>query len=118
MLKSYHYVWLAGRPDRSEEWLKAKLSEGFDIHHIDGDHWNDAPENLVLIEHVDHMRLHGMKGSLGRLKPRRKSRDGSIEGRVRASRKRLARAMKVYEDSYTRREQAWRDTAKKIAEGL
>ena len=35
------------------------LKAGFDIHHIDGNHSNNAPANLVLIEHKDHMRLHG-----------------------------------------------------------
>ena len=33
--------------------------EGFDVHHIDGDHDNNDPDNLVLIEHADHFRLHG-----------------------------------------------------------
>jgi hypothetical protein len=28
------------------------------MHHIDGNHDNDAPENLVLIYHPDHMLLH------------------------------------------------------------
>lgn len=38
------------------------LKEGFDVHHIDGDHSNDHPGNLALIEAVDHLRLHGMFG--------------------------------------------------------
>lgn len=42
------------------------LKAGFDIHHMDGDHDNNDPANLVLIEHTDHMRLHGMTG-LGRV---------------------------------------------------
>jgi hypothetical protein len=66
-LQSYHLVWLLLHPDRSEAWLRDKFSEGFDIHHLDGDHANDKPENLVLIEHADHMRLHGMTGN-GRLR--------------------------------------------------
>lgn len=45
------------------------LIEGFDIHHRDGDHSNNSPDNLVLIEHIDHMRLHGMSNGLGRLSP-------------------------------------------------
>ena len=58
-MKSYHAVWLEAHPDRSESWLKERLLDGFDIHHIDGDRENNAPENLVLIEAVDHLRLHG-----------------------------------------------------------
>jgi HNH endonuclease len=36
------------------------LIEGFQVHHMDGDHSNDSPDNLVLIEAADHMMLHGM----------------------------------------------------------
>ncbi|MEL6568189.1 MAG: HNH endonuclease [Pseudomonadota bacterium] len=67
----YHLIWLRSHPHRSEEWLKARLADGFDIHHVDGDHKNNDTDNLVLIEHVDHMRLHGMTGSLGRLTPKK-----------------------------------------------
>lgn len=44
------------------------IVEGFDVHHIDGNHENNDPQNLVLIEHTDHMMLHGGR-HLGRLKP-------------------------------------------------
>lgn len=97
-MKSYHYAWLSEHPNRSEEWLKARLADGFDVHHLDGDHSNDAPSNLVLIEHTDHMMLHGGR-TLGRLKPKRLSRDGSIERRIRLSRKRRARIQRIYEQS-------------------
>lgn len=56
--QSYHYVWLEVHPERDAEWLAARLVDGFHIHHLDGDHSNDAPKNLVLIDGVDHMRLH------------------------------------------------------------
>jgi hypothetical protein len=59
-MESYHYIWLSTHTHRDETWLKEKLSEGFDIHHIDGEHNNNNPDNLVLIEHLDHMRLHGL----------------------------------------------------------
>lgn len=58
-LKPYHHVWLSTHPHRSAEWLTEHLAEGFDVHHINGDHSDDAPENLVLIECADHMALHG-----------------------------------------------------------
>jgi len=42
-LASYHHVWLAQHPERSETWLKEKMREGFDIHHIDGSYALDIP---------------------------------------------------------------------------
>jgi len=68
-MKEYHSVWLAAHPHRSEEWLQERFRDGFDIHHIDGNHENNRSENLVLIEASDHMRLHGMaNGHIGILK--------------------------------------------------
>ena len=55
----YHKAWLSAHLDRTEDWLKDKILEGFDIHHLDGNHANNEPSNLVLIEHGDHMMLHG-----------------------------------------------------------
>lgn len=57
--KSYHHVWLASHPHRTADWLAARLAEGFDVHHINGDHNDDTPDNLALIECADHMHLHG-----------------------------------------------------------
>lgn len=57
-LQSYHFAWLSVHPERTEEWLLRMLSDGFHVHHIDGDHLNDDPLNLVLIEGGDHMMLH------------------------------------------------------------
>jgi len=70
-LAEYHHVWLANHPERSSEWLIARLADGFDLHHVDGDHSNNEPDNLVLIEHFDHMRLHNRPGQLGRLSEHR-----------------------------------------------
>lgn len=36
------------------------LADGFDIHHLDGNHANNSPDNLALMESDDHMRLHGV----------------------------------------------------------
>lgn len=66
-LQSYHIVWLASHPHRDSEWLLGRLLDGFDIHHIDGNHANDVAENLVLIECVDHMMLHGCGHKMLRL---------------------------------------------------
>lgn len=68
-MASHHAVWLSVHPHRSYRWFRARIREGFDIHHIDGDHENDDPGNLVLLEHTDHMALHnGGHYTLGRLK--------------------------------------------------
>lgn len=58
-LEQHHIVWLANHPDRSEEWLKAILKQGFEVHHVDGDHDNNSPRNLILMERNDHRELHG-----------------------------------------------------------
>lgn len=60
-MESYHEVWLAQHPERSHEWLQERLNEGFHVHHIDGDHANDDPLNLVLIEGGDHLMIHNGK---------------------------------------------------------
>jgi len=60
-MPEHHQKWLEQHPERSAEWLRERLRDGFDVHHLDGDHGNNTPDNLVLIEHGDHMRLHGLK---------------------------------------------------------
>lgn len=65
-LQPYHYAWLSAHPERNTDWLRFMLKAGFDIHHLDGDHANNAADNLVLIEHRDHMRLHGARCGFGR----------------------------------------------------
>lgn len=66
--KPHHEAWLSAHPERSSEWLNARILDGFDVHHLDGDHSNNDPLNLVLIDHVDHMRLHGMTSGSYRLR--------------------------------------------------
>lgn len=67
-LEPYHHVWLAKHPKRTEQWLREQLKDGFHIHHADGDHQNNKPENLVMVEGLDHFELHG--GLKFLLKPR------------------------------------------------
>ena len=57
-MKQYHYNWLSIHPFKSEQWLRYMLSEGFHMHHVDGNHDNDDPYNLALMFGVDHSRLH------------------------------------------------------------
>lgn len=99
-MKLWHTAWLSAHPYRTEEWLREKLRDGFDVHHMDGDKANNDSSNLVLIEHVDHMRLHGSPNiKLGRLGfssrgPRRaKQKNDAVEKameRAAALRKELA----------------------------
>ena len=72
-LRSHHLAWLSAHPARSPQWLAEKLAEGFDVHHADGNHSNDDPDNLVLIECVDHMRLHNRGCLVDRLSEGRKA---------------------------------------------
>ena len=34
------------------------IPDGFDIHHIDHDKWNNAVENLMLVSKDEHTRMH------------------------------------------------------------
>jgi len=80
--KNYHEAWLTAHPNRTREWLEERLRDGFDIHHIDGNHSNDDPSNLVLIEHRDHMMLHGGR-TMGRLNGRGRPPDNLRRDRAR-----------------------------------
>ena len=57
----YWRIWLAAHPCRTKEWLKARIAEGFEIHHEDFNHANNHPDNLFLMEGTDHRRLHGCR---------------------------------------------------------
>jgi hypothetical protein len=87
-LKPHHVAWLACHPKRTEEWLLERLADGFHVHHADGNHSNDAPNNLILVEGVDHIRVFhcgeievGMKER--EMNPRQKL--ASRGGRARAN---------------------------------
>jgi hypothetical protein len=56
-MQDYHKVWIEDR-GVDEDYLKAALLSGFDMHHLDGDHENNDPSNLILIHHLDHVMLH------------------------------------------------------------
>jgi hypothetical protein len=58
-LKPHQQTWLDAHPHRTEQWLRERLRDGFDVHHADGDRNNNSPTNLVLIDCQDHMTLHG-----------------------------------------------------------
>lgn len=74
-MNAHHEVWLKEHPERTVEWFEAIIKSGFDVHHLDGDHENNDPLNLVLIENRDHLMVHsGGRPRLGRLHA--KSRKG------------------------------------------
>jgi len=65
MLSKHHEVWLKDHPEYDEWWLSQAISAGFDVHHLDEDHDNNDPYNLVLIEKKDHSKLHGRTQACG-----------------------------------------------------
>lgn len=65
-MEAHHHAWLTAHPNRTEDWLRERLRDGFDIHHLDGDHGNNDPLNLVLIDAADHMMLHNGKSRMVR----------------------------------------------------
>ena len=40
-LQPHHAAWLAAHPHRDRRWFRARLRDGFDVHHLDGDHDNN-----------------------------------------------------------------------------
>lgn len=73
----HHAAWLQAHPERTLEWLKARIADGFQIHHLDGNGQNDDPGNLVLIEWRDHVMVHSGKRPIRSiLAPKPKRRPG------------------------------------------
>jgi hypothetical protein len=72
-IPAHHAAWLSVHPHRSEQWLAERIRDGFDVHHLDGQSDNNDAANLVLIEHTDHMAIHGGR-TLGRLSQRGKKK--------------------------------------------
>ena len=82
-LQPYHVAWLEAHPYRTEAWLRERMADGFDVHHLDGDKSNNASLNLVLIESGDHLMLHnGSPRRICRIGPR-KGRRGPNKRRVK-----------------------------------
>ena len=65
-MEAHHKAYL-GKHSMSPEFLSEALRNGFDVHHLDGDHSNNEPENLILVWSQDHMELHGLKRFSGRM---------------------------------------------------
>lgn len=43
-----------------EQYLGRELLPNEDVHHIDGDRTNDVIENLIVLDHVEHVKLHNL----------------------------------------------------------
>ena len=57
-------IWLSAHPHRTAKWLRERIADGFDIHHIDADDSNNHPTNLILLETTDHtLTIHTLPGS-------------------------------------------------------
>lgn len=50
------------------QWQKDKIAEACRncpvVHHIDGNHFNDAPENRLILTPKEHTQIHMMQGDL------------------------------------------------------
>lgn len=111
-LQAHHLAWLACHPERTAQWLADHLADNFHVHHVDGDHGNDAPNNLALIEGLDHMLLfHGMKnysanriagrlGGLARARNMTKKQMSAIARKGNKARWRKARKAKRQGDAH------------------
>lgn len=77
-LLEHHRVWLEVHAYRDEKWLRERFKDGFDVHHVDGNHDNNSPDNLVLIEHSDHMWLHFMGRKLYRVRSGQRPRKPKV----------------------------------------
>lgn len=56
-----NYIKLKGRHMHRvvvEQVLGRKLEKGEIVHHIDGDKWNNKPENLQVMTQSEHIKLH------------------------------------------------------------
>lgn len=86
-MQDYHLAWLSKYADRDADWLRAQLAAGFHVHHVDGNHQNNDPGNLVLVWGPDHLaNLHGMKKPprRGKTGPRGPNLRGQLKQRIKA----------------------------------
>jgi hypothetical protein len=70
---------------------KDESGRTYDIHHIDGNHGNNSPENLVALSIQDHYDIHYNNGDVGaclimadrmKISPEERSRLGSLANKI------------------------------------
>ena len=49
------------RPSARQAYQKA-IPRGWHIHHIDGNHWNNFPDNLICVTIDRHIKIHAQQG--------------------------------------------------------
>ncbi len=104
-----HRAWLTKHENITAEWLGGAIAEGFQIHHIDCNHENNSPDNLLLIFGRDHMYIHGLNSNFARMA--NKSRNEWI-----CKRKNMYERIKVGEKGYELRQSGmkWREVAETL----
>jgi hypothetical protein len=80
-MEAHHTAWLSAHPWRTEGWLQERLTDGFDVHHLDGNHGNNDPMNLVLIDRADHMMLHLSKRHMRRFRVIKERKGRTLYGK-------------------------------------
>ena len=61
-MQQSHKARLSAHPGRTKEWLRERVADGFEVHHCDENPYNNDPDNLILIDKIDHKRLHNKRG--------------------------------------------------------
>lgn len=56
MATSYRRIW--------EEYNNQTIPKGYHIHHIDGNHSNNSPDNLMCMSPADHHAIHVSQGDM------------------------------------------------------
>jgi hypothetical protein len=80
---SYRKIW--------EEYNGCKIPEGYEIHHLDGNHCNDNPSNLICVSIEEHLDIHQMRGDWGAVQAilmRMSNMDGIKEAASKAQKQR------------------------------
>lgn len=102
--QAYHHAWLSAHPARTFEWLRERIADGFHIHHVDGDHGNNDPANLILIEGADHIGLHAsLRGGVVRWRERQRKPKVAIDdggAEIYAAKSNDSRAWKDFAKSH------------------
>lgn len=79
---SYRKIW--------EQHNNCKIPEGCEIHHLDGDHYNNHPSNLLCVSIEEHLEIHKNQedwGAVQAILMRMTNMDGIREAASKSQRK-------------------------------